>query len=181
MPTHCSPPTRVQKGAPPSEEKLWTWNWSPGHSAASGRQEAHGGAWQGRAGNSAANTQGSGKGAAGTPAAGPHLGRRPGTRCCPHPSRGPQCGTRPVGSGTPGCRVRWAANGAKISSCQDAPDLLQGQAQGTSCLESKGSFLLPSEQRSGAPVWTPGTPARHPAHLLRLTTRYSGYLVMYLM
>lgn len=129
MPTHSSPPTRAQKGAPPSEEKLWTWNWSPRTLQPAGDRRHTAG--QGRAGNSAANTQGSGKGAAGTPAAGPHLGRRPGRRCCPRPSRGPRCGTRPAGSGTPGCRVLWAANGAKISGCQDAPDLLQGQAQRT--------------------------------------------------
>lgn len=133
----------------------------------------------GRAGNSTANAQGSGKGATSTLAAGSHLGRRPGRQCCPHPSRGPRCGTRPAGSGTPGCRVLWAANGAKVSGCQDAPDLLQGQAQGTSCLESRGPLLLPPEERSGAPVWTPGTlpftPAQHLAHLLRLTTPYSWY------
>ena len=47
MRTHSSPPTRAQKGAPPSEEKLWTWNWSPRTLQPAG-DEAHGGAGQGR-------------------------------------------------------------------------------------------------------------------------------------
>ena len=46
-------------------------------------------------------------------------------------------------------------------------------------LRVQGTLLLPAEQRSGAPLWTPGTlpftPAHHPAHLLRLTTPYCWY------
>lgn len=56
-----------------------------------------------------------------------------------------------VGSGTPGCRVRWAANGAKISSCQDAPDLLQGQLKDLLLRIHKGSFLAPLRTEVRAP------------------------------
>ena len=69
----------------------------------------------------AGRQQGPGKRAMSTLAAGPHLGRRPGRRGCPRPSRAPRCGTRQAGSGTPGCRLLWAANGAEVSGGQDAP------------------------------------------------------------
>lgn len=60
MPTHSSPPTRAQKGAPPSEEKLWTWNWSPRTLQPAGDRRHTAG--QGRAGNSMQTPRGRGRG-----------------------------------------------------------------------------------------------------------------------